>query len=347
MSGQINEFVLTALQHMGALIEDQGFQRYDVLLPPALAEALQVGPLVTLHLDGEGEDSEEELYLSYGHPFVDGLIEHYQQHRQPGHLYVQGLRLTKEGLADLARRSLSVPKGRLNTSRGHVPHAEIFHYIQFFFWVVTLSDEKYEHLVQTTFCIQTGEPLQQQDWTYQARLQTEPDWGAGTIQAPVAWMPDATPLSESCLAALLSRAARNVPQQLSEHLDKMRRRTERHLELDQARLESYYEDLQADMNHRIARLARQPDSEKKQRDLEDKRQLLQTEREAKLLDIQQKYQLRMQVELRNIQIIEQPKLVLQMLIEKGKKHIPARVVWDPLLHRLEPPLYDSQALQAL
>lgn len=348
MSSRVKEFVLSALQHVGALVEDVGYGQYSVLIPPELVTSLDVSSFVSLVFDSEGEDTPEKLYLNYGHPLVENLIRHYRTQKTTSHLYVQGLRLEKQGLAELARRSFTLSKGRINTDGTNTsPHPEIFHYIRFYFRAVLLSDEKYEYVLSVLVCAQTGEVLLNNDWEYQARLHTIPDWPALTPVAPVFWRPHIQPLDPSCLSGLLQQAAVAAPAQLHETLEKLRQRTKRFLELDRARLESYYQELHQDLQYRMRRFSDNSEDEDKRRSLLDKIHHLETEKAAKLLDVEQKYAMRLQLELLTFQIVEQPKMVLPMVIEKGKKTMPATVIWDPLLHRLEPLLYDTAALDAL
>ena len=62
------------------------------------------------------------------------------------------------------------------------------------------------------------------------------------------------------------------------------------------------------------------------------------ERERKLADVEAKYRLRIHLELINTVLISQPKITLRVRVENRYASVEPTFVWDPLLHRVEPPL---------
>ena len=115
-------------------------------------------------------------------------------------------------------------------------------------------------------------------------------------------------------------------------METLRHRAARHLELDRARLTGYYDDLTHDLQRRIERTS----SDARRASLKDKLAAAQAEREAKLDDIKAKYRLRVELELVNLQVIVQPKLLLPVRVGNRTTGVERTVVWDPLLHRIEP-----------
>jgi hypothetical protein len=70
--------------------------------------------------------------------------------------------------------------------------------------------------------------------------------------------------------------------------------------------------------------------------LEDKLAASQVERETKLADIEAKYRLRVELELINLQVIVQPKILLPVRAGNRTATVERTVAWNPLLHRIEP-----------
>src|SRR3989304_6058692 len=70
--------------------------------------------------------------------------------------------------------------------------------------------------------------------------------------------------------------------------------------------------------------------------MEAKIAAINAEHESKLVDVEQKYHLRVQLELVNLAIITLPKLDLTVEIRKRTSAIKRTVSWNPLLHIVEP-----------
>ena len=333
----ITEFVFAALLQQGALIEDAGFGNYNVMLPDELAELLAIDPFVTLSFDES--DTDDTLNLHYGHPVVEALIDLCRSISTPTHLYATNLNLNKSSLGQLAIKMISLPKKeRLSLVRGAVESIEVFHYIRFNFRAAIVSDEKHEHLVSAILSAQTGEAVADDRFEKAFAFHIEPDWQEAP-NAPVRWLKNANPLSEVCITALLDRAVVAALQSLHPLLDPIQRRSTRYLQLDQARLEGYYADLQQDLENRLARA----DDANRVQSLQNKIAAIKSEQEAKFGDVVAKYQMRVHLELINIMIIEQPKVVLPMMVEHGKLKIPTQVVWNTLTYVLEPLHYQQNS----
>jgi hypothetical protein len=166
---------------------------------------------------------------------------------------------------------------------------------------------------------------------------TQPDRALASLRdAPVRWRPRGDsplqdPLEERALRALLQRAKTAVLQEMSAELTELQKRVTRFHELDQARLTEYYDELERDLSQRLRRA-----SQKRRPGLEDKLTAVQAERQHKLADLAERYQVRLNLTLLNLLIIQQPKLTAPVRIENRSTTIQASAVWDPLRHRLEP-----------
>ncbi len=157
--------------------------------------------------------------------------------------------------------------------------------------------------------------------------------------ATPSWQDGETALSPGTFNTLLSRAEHAVREDMADTLHNLQTRTERHLALDRARIADYYDDLERDMRRRLNSLGA-GEVEQRRSSAEDKLLALQTERQAKLEDVAGRHNIRLELELINILLIEQPKIRLPVSISNRTANIIRVVVWDPLVHRMEPLICD-------
>ncbi|HID64708.1 MAG TPA: hypothetical protein EYP49_18475 [Anaerolineae bacterium] len=352
---ELADFVLNFCREAGAIVEPPAYGVYEVLLPDELAARLGVPAyqrfafddtsLVLLpDLQSGGEVGADEVtHLSYGHPFVERLIEAARQRPACARLYVNDVRLDKRGLADLARQTLSFPNARLvevPVPKGierpdQTESPALGHYVRFNFKAALITDEKREQLLSVLMDAQGGYAVKElAEIERLVTLETTPGFEHLPVMPP-AWLPGEEPLSRRALEGLLERAKRAALDELAEPLESLQRRAARFLELDRARLEQYYDDMERDLKRRLERAA-----DDRRQALEDKLVAVQAERKAKLADAEAKYRLRVELELINLLVIAQPRLVLPMNIQNRTATVTRTVVWNPLLHRIEPLICD-------
>lgn len=158
---------------------------------------------------------------------------------------------------------------------------------------------------------------------------------ASLADAPLRWQPKEgsleDPLAETTLMALLERAKTAVLQEMQSSLSTLQSRVDRFRQLDEARLVDYYDGLEKDMQNRL-RTA----SVERRSGLEDKLKAVQTERRHKLADLAERYQVRINLTLLNLLVIQQPKIIQPIQIANRSTQVNTYAVWDPLLHQLEP-----------
>ena len=339
---ELADFVLNYCREAGAIAEPPAYGVYEVLLPDALAARLGVSAYQRFAFDdtpaAEADGADEVTHLSYSHPLVENLIEAARQVPACAHLYVNAVRLDKRGLADLARQALSFPNARLVEMEGQTESPALGHYVRFNFRAALITDEKREQLLSVLMDAQGGYAVKElAEIERLVTLETKPGFEHLPVM-PAVWLPGEDPLSRQALEGLLERAKRAALDELAEPLDSLQRRAARFLELDRARLEQYYDDMQRDLRRRLERAADPSTSsgQGRRKALEDKLVAVQAEREAKLADAEAKYRLRVELELINLLVIAQPRLVLPMNVENRTATVTRTMVWNPLLHRIEP-----------
>jgi hypothetical protein len=334
------DFVLNAFRQEEAIVEPPAYGVHDVLLPDKAAHRWSVPSFLRVAFGDTTlpkailEEEDQKIFrLGYNHPLVETLSEE-RRHRQANALaHINNIRLEKRGLTQVARQSVSLPNSRLTTVPRQVEYPALSHYVVFNFKVSLITDEKRERLVPLMMDLQAGHAVANRT-QIEALMSLENESAfAGLSPAPVRWMETkGDPLTEPLLSALLERATQAVLDEMATPIENLRRRAARHLELDRARLTEYYDDLARDIQRRIARAT----DDARRNALEDRTKAIQIEREAKLADIEAKYHLRVEMTLVNLIVITQPKVLLSVQI--GDRHAKTRrtVVWDPLLHELEP-----------
>ena len=138
--------------------------------------------------------------------------------------------------------------------------------------------------------------------------------------------------------ALLPRAEAALRHKLADQVAALAARMERQLMLDLARIGDYYDEMAADLQRRQAHLS--PDDVERRQSFADKLDMLEAERTAKFADARSRYTLRVEMELVNVLLATQAKVILPMSISNRTATITRTVVWDPLVHRLEPLVCD-------
>ena len=252
-------------------------------------------------------------------------------------LIIDNLRLDKTGLDELAANSWGLVNARVQPQPRTTVARTCSTYIRFNFKAALLSDEKQERLVSVLMDAHTGnrvpnpEPI-----TTRAAVPT-PDTILDTLSpSPMRWQPPdgpalKLPLDQTSLQALLVRAQNAVHDELGEALINLQNRVARFRELDEARLNDYYGDLEKDLRQRLKSAL--PD---RQASLQDKLEAVKTEHAYKLADLAERYQVQIHLTLLNLLVIQQAKLVLPVFVSNRTTQVEAFAVWDPLMYRLEP-----------
>jgi hypothetical protein len=338
---ELSDFVLNAFRLAGGIVEPPAYGVYEALLPEEVARRWNVPPYQRLAFADErepGAAGAENVVVGYGHPVVEMLVEELRARPACASVCVGGLRLDKRGLLPLARQALAFPNGRLSELPRAGESAALCHYVCFNFKAALVTDEKRECLVSVVVDAQAGFAVPELGGLGEsarieqvARLEEESDCGH-LPPAPVRWLPGCRALDRPVLEGLLQQAARAALDELTASLGSLQRRAARHLELDRVRLTGYYDDIVRDLQRRIGRAG----DGTRRASLEDKLAAARAEREAKLADVEAKYRLRVELELVNLQVIAQPKILLPVRVGNRTAQVERVVTWDPLLHRIEP-----------
>jgi hypothetical protein len=338
---ELIDFVLNSFRQMDAIVEPPAYGVYEVLLPETAAQRWRVPAFMRLTAaDAPPETTGEVVRLGYSHPLVETLAEELRDRLSCTIAHINNVRLDKRGLVQLARQSVGLPNARIAEVPRQVEHAALSHYVVFNFKVALITDEKREQLVPVMMNLQAGHAVADRaDLETLMLLEGESAFGE-LSPAPTRWIKARAadgPLAEPVLSALLERASRAALDEMAAPLQSLQRRAMRHLELDRARLTEYYDGLAGDLRRRLDRT----DDDERLASLETKLAAVESERQAKLADVEAKYRLRIEMTLVNLMVVTQPKVLLPVQIGDRHTQIERTVVWDPLLHQLEPLVCDA------
>jgi hypothetical protein len=333
----LQELILGYCRQVGGLVDPPAYGIHEVLLPDEAAASLGIAPHQRFIFPSELETSPAGggvTLLYYGHPLVEVIVEELRRQAASGLFYINSVRLEKPGLYATIEKSLAVANARVFTAAGAVERRRLYHYVCFNFKASLISDEKRELILPVWMHLQGGYAVKEDEIKRLAILDSEPQFKHLNLADPT-WA-TGRPLSIEVLQLLLDRASQAALRQLGPNLESLRTRLQHYLELDQARLSQYYDDLAKDAEKRLKNAI---DDERRQT-MYIKLAAIVSERQAKLADVEQKYHLRVDLELVNLAVIAQPKLDLAVEIKKRGASVVKQVVWDPLLHRVEPLVCD-------
>lgn len=335
----LSELVLGYLEETGSVVMPPAFGIYEVLIADDLAAYLNLGDYARLTFTPASAEAPpaDVVPISVNHPLVESIAQVITQEPANARAYIGGVRLDKRGLAELAQKQVALPNARLDPAPKALEEAQQHHYLLCNFKVTFVSEEKQEELVAVVMDVQAGHAvrdatvLQHLDVmnpepTFAMMPNAQPRW-------PGAGADDGSDLAPATLQALLPRAERALRQQLTDQVTALTARMGRHLTLDLARINDYYDEMAADLQQRQRRHGN--DTDERQQSFADKLTMLAAERSAKLQDARSRYGVRVEMALVNVLLVAQPKIVLPVVISNRTATITRTVVWDPLVHRLE------------
>lgn len=328
----LSELVLGYFRQVGALVEPPAYGAYEVLLPDEAAKRWGISPHQKIVFDA-AHQQDGVTFLHYGHALIEMIVEELRGQSVNGQFFINNVRPDKPGFASEIEKVFSLPNAKIFFIASEKEKIRHHHYVRFNFKVSLVADEKRELVLPVWMDLQNGYPVNGAEIERLGILDEENQFLH--IPPALAFWNGEPALSPKTLSALLERARQAVPHELGETLLSLQKRLARFLELDRARLNDYYAALLKDAQRRL-----QKADEERRSALGTKIEIIKAERESKLLDVEQKYHLRIQLELVNLAIIAIPKLDLPVEIRKRTSTIKRTVTWNPLLHTIEPLLCD-------
>ncbi len=272
----------------GGLVERQA-DRLVALAPPAsgLPESAEVWA-------GTPDACPEGLEILHpGHPLLEAGIQRALQGGRFGLRHLVTAASHRKGLADLARRTFGFRNARLELGEGL---ASVVPWATFHFHVTFLWDEKREDLVSIPVDLHTGARV--------AQASLEKAW------LDSGGLPGA---DRGGLSAGLGFARRHLRGELASRIQAMQNQARNHLEVEEARLASYYGGLIEDLAKRLGSASPQ-----RRAGLEAKRLQAEADWAARRTEMQDKFRLRVRAELACLEVVDLPRILMPSRLVAGK-----------------------------
>jgi hypothetical protein len=339
----LEQLVLGYIRQLGGVVEPPAYGAYETLLPDEAAARWKIPAEQKFTFDA-AHQQDGATFLHYGHALVETIVEELRGQSADGYFFINNVRPDKPGFKSEIEKAFSLPNAKIFFINNEKEAIHYHHYARFNFKVSLIADEKRELILPVWMDLQNGYPVNGAEIERLAILDEESQF-LHVQPAPAFWNREPA-LSPKTLSALLERARQSVPAELGDTLTHLQKRLERFLELDRARLNSYYADLLKDAKKRLQKVDASTSSatgastgsatDDRHAALETKIEIINAERESKLADVEQKYHLRIQLELVNFAVIAMPKLDLTVEIRSRAATVKRAVTWNPLLHTIEP-----------
>ncbi|MCE7869917.1 hypothetical protein DYH09_06005 [bacterium CPR1] len=206
----------------------------------------------------------------------------------------------KGGLVESARVAFSFRNAR---ARFGQPRTEVVPWLTLWFRNTYLWDEKREELLQLTVDAQTGSRC---DPSHLGACWVEPGGGQGR---------------RDLLERAYQLSRRHLQRAIAPRLNALQQEAERHLAVELARLERYYEQLLADLSRRNA---------------PEKRQRTEQDRESRRHDLEQKFRLRVQAQLYAAELIDLRRFLVPVELKAGPAERRLELSYNCALHAFDP-----------
>ena len=352
--GGLRRLAVDVLRAVGAEVEEVTGGPVDVLLPESQQARLGGAGFLRLAFDPDVAAADPEVqYVAVGSPLTERIVALGQQLGVAARWHVNGLRWSSRHAISPDRWRVKLTNARFRPSSG-VEMAFACHHMLVHFRVAYVSDERREELRTVVVDASSSQsaPLLQRIW------ESLPDRFEGAIHFPESLRPPGAswpapislaPRPESQfsdtdllpdaqrLAALYRRAGELLRTQIAGTLGTYRRRAARRLDMERLRIEAFYDDTEAELRRRLARV----EIDERRGSIELKLEANRLDREHKLADIAARHRLRVVVTPLSAAYITQPKVRMRLAIENRYASAELPLVLDPLTGQLELPTCQS------
>jgi hypothetical protein len=314
----LEKFLRDYAEVTGGIWDEIEPQVYDLMLPGQ--ERLDEPEVVRLAFDPEAIPEHPNSQLaSYGTPLVDRLLSDAVSRGRHLVLYMVGLNLAPQGLEERLRRAVKLPEGfdlKLEQARSlHFPQAV------FWFEATYVSDQKEQDLLNVAIDLHHGRQVRHLEQLLDRSHLAEKPWSM-LAEARHTGLAAAYPIARDRVIRTLSALANANHRELGKRLS-------RQLE----RIGHYYGDLRVEVEEQ-AKKARTRDEGSAR--FTARLEALSREQELRSNELRRKNQLKVQLRLLNLLVIQQPKLLLQAdVVRAGAIAGRLEWVWDPLIESIE------------
>ena len=317
LQGLVTDYLATA----GAAVAPLSYALVEVLLPDPLAAWLGVRSHVLLAFDLEvAQENPGAEFITFGHPFLDRVLEGCLELGRTVRLYAAAARLTPpsklQTRIEAALHFVGARGVRVADMEVQEQHAA-----QIQFRLTLQADEKRQQMAGVLLDLHTALPL---DHLAPAVARTFWDTHWTAVLPSTATVPE----------AVAYRAARRHLERsvLREALAGFERELRFHRDRELKRVQGYYDGLTTDLRRR-RELAGDPEKRSK---LEQKLAATEADRERRTKDLQEKYSPRGEATLEAVTWYVWPRVRVQLMVDRRTVQQPLQVWYDVMANCVQP-----------
>ncbi|MTV50824.1 hypothetical protein GJ688_17980 [Heliobacillus mobilis] len=322
--GDIKPFVRDCLRRSGAIVEESGYELWEVLLSDDFSQRYPDEHLL-LTFDAEvARETPESLFVTYGSPLLDVVVDQAKMYGKYTRLYWPGT-------------SLQPPQNLVNKIQDQIqflrcrpPSVEMIwtaeHLFYAFFFVCTFqSFEKTEELLPVVIDGYRGERRDDFFQWWDAMLPAEtPAYNytpASSLSAVAAY---------DLACSIAEHSAKERAQAIYDSSAVFRRR-------ELSKIASYYMETEAALRKKWEAVqGDSADGADKQARLMAQIDATRADRQRRLVDAQDRYRVRTDLRLDHVLTLSVPRIHVRLNVQSGKQVIQPVLLYNPLSGQVEP-----------
>lgn len=306
LEDRMREFARALLERHGAVVDWPAFGSGQALLPGNLARTLHVAEEAALTT--EAAPGKEALSVNLATDFLELVEPLIGAHPTVARLRLDGLYLKKSAMDEPVARFFGFPNARVRVLTA-LPKRMAYHC--WHFSAVVDSEDRWEELVEVRVNAATGAEVDFADPL--TMLDALPG-----IEEPAGPEPNLEAARRKAALAAVLRASAFLA------------RLESRLERDRRRIREYYEALLQEASPARQRVPVDPDR------LEEKRRAVDVEMRRRLMELDERYALRLRLDPVALVELDMPVLEVELEVLRRPARGTVRVYWNPLRKELEP-----------
>lgn len=318
----LQHFGQQAFTSLGALVEVTKDGMMEVVVSDELANKLGGKSYFKLVFDRNLlSQYPEAAFISYGHPALDMLINLASQKGLVTKWYLNGLKTTTGYLPDKVANKVKFYNCK---TKYILDILERFSYVLFNFKISYLSDDKREEIKTVVVDRSSAAVISPKLLESLNRLiiDTKCEF-RGMSEGEI------KPSEE-----IYQTACDYTKNDISSTIEEMKDGILKRLSNEIRRVESYYSENEAELKQK---LSKEGLSSQRRQMLKQKLKINALDKEQKILDLEEKYKLRVNIKLLNVALIYQPKIKCKLEITGDGNKFYFNVFWNPVVKDIEEP----------
>lgn len=314
-------FCQQAFISLGALVEVENNNVLEVIMDDKLSDNFNQRSYLKFVSDRNLQDQYPEAeFISYGHPYLDSLINIASQKGSVTRLYLNGLPTTTGHIRDKIGHRVKFYNCKTNFL---LDILERFSYCLFNFKISYLGDDKKEQIKTVVVDrFSAGVDNKLLDILNTLFVGTKCEF-KGMSEG------ETKPLGE-----VYDAACGYIKNEITSTIEEMKKISLKRLSKEIMRVENYYSENEAEIRQKLSKDGL---SNEQRHRLKEKLKINTLEKERKILDLEEKYKLKVNIKLLNVALIYQPKIRCKLeILDRGKSFY-FNVFWNPVFKDIEPP----------